>query len=351
MLSTSDTDLSSTPSLSRRAFFGGTGALALAGAVATLATAAHAEIAEDVRPSPDRGDDPNFKIVKTNGVHLCVETFGKPTDPAILLIGGGSSSIYRAEAEFCRRLSDAGRFVIRYDNRDTGRSVAYTPFQPPYTLEDLADDAVGLFDAFGIEKGHAVGLSMGGMICQLLALKYPDRMLSITPWESTPDPHAVVIAVTQGEAAPGALPPPTAEVFAHFECLGEVDWNDEVSAVNALIREIEVVAAGTHPIDIDAARRLATFEFRRANNMFSHRENHAIAEGQTPYWRDRLPTITTKTLVLHSRFDNVLPLPHGEAIAAEIPGARLIVLEHSGHELPPADQWDEIVGLLIEHTA
>jgi pimeloyl-ACP methyl ester carboxylesterase len=336
--------------LSRRAFFrGSAGALAIAGA-ATLATGARAEFAEDARPSLDRGDDPNFQMIKTNGVHLCVETFGNPADPAILVIGGGNSSIYRAEAGFCRRLAEAGRFVFRYDNRDVGRSVTYTPHHPPYTLEDMADDAIGLFDAFGIEKGHAIGLSMGGMICQQLALRHPDRMLSITPWGSTPDPNAFVGAM-RGEVTPDSLPIPGDDVLAMVGRLRDVDWTDEASSVEALIDEIVVIAAGLHPTDMDLARRIATYEFRRANNIYSHRVNHPIVEAQTPYWRDRLPTIATKTLVLHGRHDNCLPLPHGEAIAAEIPGARLVVLERSGHELPPADQWDEVIPILVEHTS
>jgi len=104
---------------------------------------------------------PHDEIVHANGVDLCVETFGDPTDPAILLVMGSTASMDWWEDEFCARLAAGSRLVIRYDHRDTGRSVSYEPGAPPYTMRDLAADAVGLLDALDLASAHLVGMSMG----------------------------------------------------------------------------------------------------------------------------------------------------------------------------------------------
>lgn len=118
-------------------------------------------------PTPSPGVlpmEPKDKIVRANGVDLCVETFGDPADPAILLIHGTNTSMLGWEDEFCERLAAGPRFVVRYDHRDTGRSVAYEPGAPRYTLRDLVADAVGLLDAFGLQGTHLVGRSLGGAV-------------------------------------------------------------------------------------------------------------------------------------------------------------------------------------------
>ncbi len=109
-----------------------------------------------------RPTESNEKIVRANGVELCVETFGDPADPAILLIHGAATPMHGWEDELCESLAAASRFVIRYDHRDTGRSVSYEPGAPQYTLRDLTADAVGLLDAFDLGSAHLVGRSMGG---------------------------------------------------------------------------------------------------------------------------------------------------------------------------------------------
>jgi pimeloyl-ACP methyl ester carboxylesterase len=116
------------------------------------------------------------EIVKANGVELCAETFGDPSHPAVLLIMGASASMLWWPEGLCRRLADAGRYVIRYDNRDTGRSIAYPPGQPGYSMDDLAGDAVGILDAYGVTRADFVGMSLGGMIAQIVALKHTERV-------------------------------------------------------------------------------------------------------------------------------------------------------------------------------
>jgi pimeloyl-ACP methyl ester carboxylesterase len=128
----------------------------------------------------------NEKIVRANGVDLCVETSGDPADPPILLIHGAAASLIAWEDEFCERLAAGSRFVIRYDHRDTGRSVSYEPGAPQYTLRDLVADVVSLLDVFDLGSAHLVGRSMGGGIAMLAALDYPDRVASLTLVGTTP---------------------------------------------------------------------------------------------------------------------------------------------------------------------
>ena len=121
------------------------------------------------------------RIVEANGVELCTEAFGDPADPPILLVMGIGASMLWWEEGFCRLLADGGRFVIRYDHRDTGRSVTYEPGRPGYSGADLVADAAGVLDAYGIPAAHVVGVSAGGAFAQLLALDFPDRVALARP--------------------------------------------------------------------------------------------------------------------------------------------------------------------------
>src|SRR5919204_4580171 len=118
-------------------------------------------------------------MIETSGVELCTEPFGDPGDTPILLIMGVGASMLWWEEGFCRMLAERGRFVIRYDHRDTGRSVIYEPGKPGYTGGDLVADAAGVLDAYEIPAGHLVGVSAGGAFGQLLALDFPERVLSL----------------------------------------------------------------------------------------------------------------------------------------------------------------------------
>src|SRR3954452_16475893 len=144
------------------------------------------------------------RMVVANGVELCTESFGDPARPPILLIMGIGASMLWWEEGFCRMLADGGLFVIRYDHRDTGRSVTYEPGNPGYASTDLVADAAGVLDAYGIPAAHVVGVSMGGALAQLLAIAFPDRVLSL-------------VLISTSPALPGEreLPPSTDE-FAGF---------------------------------------------------------------------------------------------------------------------------------------
>src|ERR671919_1734821 len=138
------------------------------------------------RPTPARPRSGGETIVRANGVDLCVQGFGDPADPSVLLVMGIGASMLWWEEDFCRILADGGRFVLRYDHRDTGRSVTYEPGRPEYTGSDLVADAVGLLDSYGIPAAHVVGVSAGGAFAQLPALGFPARVLSLVLISTSP---------------------------------------------------------------------------------------------------------------------------------------------------------------------
>ena len=288
------------------------------------------------------------KIVKANGVDICTEAFGDPADPTILLVMGATASMLRWPDEFCERLARGGRHVIRYDNRDTGRSTTYDPGTVPYTVEDMADDGVGVLDAYGVDKAHIVGASMGGMITQQIALRHPERVITITPIMSTPDPSGVAAAAGGGEAT-SPLPMPSEAFMAKAMSSLTLDWSDEDAVVQNGVNMWEALAGSAHPFDAEAARDITVEEMKRASSYRSS-QNHVLAIANTPGWRERLAEIKVPTLVIHGTEDPILPFPHGEAIARGIPGAKILALEGSGHELPEPE-WDNVVGAILEHTS
>jgi pimeloyl-ACP methyl ester carboxylesterase len=269
-------------------------------------------------------------MVPANGVDLCVETFGEPSDPPLLLIAGGGSSMDWWDDEFCRRLAAGGRYVIRYDHRDTGRSTAFPPGAPPYSQADLADDVLGLLDALGERQAHLVGISLGGELAQRIAVDHPSRPLSLTLISTSPGPR---------DAAPApALGPDL--------LLG---WSDRKTAVDRLIAETRE-AGGPFTVDEPQLRRLAERVFDRTTDMPASRANHRLLAAGPPI-RERLGTITVPTLVLHGTLDPLVAMDHAEALVREIPGARLVELEGVGHEYPPPAVWNQVIGEILKHTA
>jgi pimeloyl-ACP methyl ester carboxylesterase len=276
------------------------------------------------------------KLVEANGVRLCVETFGNPADPPVLLIMGAMASMVSWPDSFCRALADGGRYVMRYDNRDVGRSVTYEPGSPPYGLEDLTEDAAHLLEVLALPAAHVVGISMGGVIGQLLAIRHPERVRTLTLIASTPS----------ASNAPD-LPGMEERVLAHFASGASVDRTDEASVVEFLAAGMRVLGGRGRHLDEAYAREMARREFRHADRYESC-VNHAVLRVEP--WRDRLGEIHAPTLVIHGTDDPILPLDHGRALAREIPGARLVVLEGAGHELHP-DDLPRLAAELLAHTA
>jgi pimeloyl-ACP methyl ester carboxylesterase len=275
-------------------------------------------------------------MIEANGVELCTEPFGDPAAPPILLVMGIGASMLWWEEGFCRLLADGGRYVIRYDHRDTGRSVTYERGRPGYTGADLVADAASVLDAYGIPAAHVVGVSAGGGLAQLLALGYPKRVLSLVLMSTSP-------------ATPGTRELPGAtERYQRFLATVAVDWSDEASVIEYLVEYERVLEGGARPFDEDGWRDLIRRDVERAHDIAAS-ENHGLAEeGHVP--SGSLSAIAAPTLVIHGTADPMFPVEHGQALAEEIPGARLLTLDGAGHGLARAD-WAAVAAAIHAHTA
>jgi pimeloyl-ACP methyl ester carboxylesterase len=278
-------------------------------------------------------------IIQANGVDLCVETFGDAGDPAILLIHGAGSSLLSWDEELCGRLADGGRFVIRYDLRDAGRSVTYEPGSVRYGMDDLVDDAVGLLDALGVERAHVLGMSVGGGIGQLLALDHRDRVATLILASSTPG--------GPGPSYPD-LAAPDPELFADGPA--EPDWSDREAVVDYLVEAERPFAARSRPFDEDAMRELMGRVADRSTNLEWGLTN-SFSQAPGPPWRERLRAMAAPTLVIHGTEDPMFPYDHALALAEEIPGAELLPMEATGHEYFPPRTWDVVVPAILRHTS
>ena len=272
------------------------------------------------------------RMVEANGVELCTEPFGNPADPPILLVMGVGASMLWWDEGFCRMLAERGRFVIRYDHRDTGRSTTSPPGRPAYTGADLVADAVGVLDAYDIPAAHVVGVSAGGAFAQHLALGSPDRVLTLTLISTSP-------------VTPTAVEQPRAtERYRRFFATAEVDWADEQSVVDYLTAYAGMLAGR---FDEAATRALVRRDVARADDIAASENHGLVAEGDAP--REPVSMIAAPTLVIHGTADPMFPPEHGRALAAEIPGARLLLLEGAGHGVERHD-WGTIADAIIDST-
>jgi pimeloyl-ACP methyl ester carboxylesterase len=270
---------------------------------------------------------------------ICVEAIGKRDDPAILLIAGATWSMDWWDDELCRRLAQRGRLVVRYDNRDTGRSTAYPPGAPGYTGADMVADAITVLDELAIDRAHVVGLSMGGGIAQHLALDHRDRVATLTLISTT--------SIGPGEEG---LPGITEELQAALaDALPEPDWADRDAVIEYIV-EGERPYAGPGEFDEQRMRALAGRVYDRSDDIAASLANHFLLDAGESASPDVSELHGLPTLVLHGTADPLFPLAHGRALADEIPGARLLALEGVGHQLPPPRTWDLVVATLIEHT-
>lgn len=276
-------------------------------------------------------------MVEVRGVELCAQTFGSADDPPVLLVMGMGASMLHWEDDFCDRLAEGSRFVIRYDHRDTGRSVAYPPGAPGYTRDDLVADAAGLLGALGVSRAHVVGFSMGGAIAQLLALDYAEHVASLTLMSTSPGSGSDLPGMSDGLRAHFADPPP------------EPDWSDRDAVIDYLVEDERMYAAPSHAFEEAERRELAGRILDRTIDIAATMKNHSLLEGGDS-WRERLGEIQAPTLVLHGTEDPLFPIGNAVVLATEIPGARLIRLEGIGHELP-RQVWDVVVPAILQHTA
>lgn len=276
------------------------------------------------------------EMARVDGVDLCVETLGERSAPPILLIAGAAESMEGWEPEFCRLLAGEGRFVIRYDHRDTGRSTSWSSGAPGYSGRDLVADAGGLVDVLAGGRAHLVGLSMGGAIAQHLAVEHPERVATLTLVATSPGPADDLPPVTERLRAALAEPAP------------EPDRND-VDAVVEHVVESYRPYAGPSCFDEAAVREAARSMVVRTPNRGASAGNHWILEGAGDV-RLRLREVRAPALVIHGSEDPLFPPPHGEALAREIPSAELLLLEGVGHQAPPRSTWNVVVPAILRHT-
>ena len=297
---------------------------------------------------PDASFD-NGTLARTNGIELFHQCFGDRTRPALVLIMGLGTQMLGWDQAFCTRLADRGYYVIRFDNRDIGKSTwfdhedvpsplalltkARIGIKPkvPYTLADMADDVVGLLDALGIQRAHVVGASMGGMIGQEMAIAHPDRMLTFTS----------IMSSTGSPKLPGPKPEAAAILLAS-------PAKDEESFLVAYRNMWKVLRAGEFPDDEarDTERGRAVFA-RGYHPAGSARQFAAIIHSGDR--SEKLRALTVPTLVIHGKADPLVPVEAGIATAEAIPNAKLHLVERMGHALPTS-MWDDVIGAIADHA-
>lgn len=278
-------------------------------------------------------------------VQLAYQTFGEARKPALLLIMGLGTQMVAWDDDFCRLLAAAGFFVIRFDNRDIGRSshlqgapvpdldeltrrqASGQAVEVPYALLDMARDAVGLLAVLDVAAAHVAGVSMGAMIGQEMAINFPHKILSLTSIMST-------------TGAPD-LPPPTPEALA---VLMEPFPTKHEGYVKAFVKAYKVLSGPHFPMNEARAHAWAEAHYRRGLNPNGVARQMAaiIASGDRSA---ALRAVKVPTLVLHGSADPLLPLACGEATARAIPESRLEILEGMGHVIPEA-LWPRIVALI-----
>jgi pimeloyl-ACP methyl ester carboxylesterase len=283
-----------------------------------------------------------------NGIEIEYDTFGSDEDPALLLVMGFTAQMISWDEEFCRRLADGGRYIIRFDNRDSGLSTtldgvevdlgqvmtAAMTDQPlpevPYTLSDMAADAVGLLDHLGVERAHVVGASMGGMIAQTVAIEHPTRVASLISVMS------MTGELEYGQATPEAMtvlvtPPPPDRDGVVASAAGSAVWSSRRWFDLARAQDSYGRSYDRRFYPEGAPRQLAAI----------------YASGPRT---DTLPTITAPTLVIHGLDDTLITPGGGERTAELVPGASLLMVADMGHDLP-VPLWPLLTGAILGFTA
>jgi pimeloyl-ACP methyl ester carboxylesterase len=289
------------------------------------------------------------QTARANGIDLCYEIFGKEDAEPMLLIMGLGAQMILWDDEFCQQLASRGFRVIRFDNRDIGKSSKLTggkplkplellklrflkiPVEAPYRLRDMAEDTVGLMDALGIKSAHLVGASMGGMIAQEIAISFPQRVRSLTSIMSTTGNPKVPPPTREASAMLMAPPPATKEEF-----------------LTRFAQTWKVLRVGSFPLDEAKDRERAERVFARGLNPAGvGRQLRAIlASGSR---KERLRAVKAPTLVIHGTVDPLVRPEGGKDTAASIPGAKLMMVDGMGHAIP-IPMWPQIIDAIDQHA-
>lgn len=285
------------------------------------------------------------QIARVGDIELTYQTMGDPASPTVLLVMGLGMQLVHWNPDLCRMIAGRGLHVVRFDNRDTGTSTK-TQGAPPnllaallrrpgaatYAIDDMADDAAGLLDHLGGDAAHVVGASMGGMIAQALAIRHPERVLTLSSIMSHP-----------GERGGGR--PRTRALSA----LLRPGAHDREAYVEQVVRTFRVIGSPGFPLAEEELRRAAAAAYDRSYHPVGvARQLAAIltATDRTPGLR----RLRVPTLVLHGQADPLIPVAGGVATARAVPGARLVVVPGMAHDLPRA-VWPRLVDELERLTA
>ena len=266
----------------------------------------------------------------TNGdLSLYYETFGSEDDPVLLLVNGLGSQCINFKVEFCQKFVERGWRVVRFDNRDVGLS-DHLPEEARYTVEEMAGDGFAVLDAAGAGAAHIAGWSMGGMIVQAMALRAPERVISMTSVMSAPGSLV-------GERAP--------DVVAAFTA-PPATTRDEAAQ-----RHLAGLRAWGSPACLDEDR-IAADAYAAYDRCWDPggRQRQAMAVASSPSREEALHSLKVPTLVVHGDADRLVPPDYGRQTAAAIPGARLEIVPGMGHDYPP-QYWDRMVDLISTHAS
>jgi pimeloyl-ACP methyl ester carboxylesterase len=294
-------------------------------------------------------------FVNSEGLRLWTERFGDPADPVVLLIMGTSAQGIGWPDELVEVLADGGRQVIRFDHRDTGQSDCVDFAAAPYTVGDMARDALAVLDGHQVTAAHIAGASLGGGIGQLLAVHHPGRVRTLTAIMTSPMGYEAGPAWARALAGqppePGDLPAPSSEFLRHVAAMASSPPATPAERVTASVETWRILNGTTLPFDAGAARRHVEASIARARD-FQAASHHDLAGRQMTSERQApLSRVTAPTLVIHGTDDPLLPLPHGQALAALIPGARFEAVPGMGHGLFSPGIPAQVARLILDHTA
>ena len=262
-------------------------------------------------------------VASSSGAQLAVEALGEPQQGTILLVMGATASMLWWPQSLVQALAEAGYQVIRFDHRDTGGSTTYPPGEIGYTIQDLADDLLAILDAFGVERAHLVGMSLGGYLGQIVALQHPERVATLALLSAEP--------LGQNYEGEGIAP----ALLEHFGAMESLDWDDHAAVVAFLLRDAELCAGTAQPFDVAAATTRIEGELSRTQSMASAFNHGSVGGKLDPGLRiDRL---RLPLLVVHGSADPVIGVGAARASAAAVPGAELMILPERGHELLEVD--------------
>ncbi|MGH8940991.1 MAG: alpha/beta fold hydrolase [Actinomycetes bacterium] len=274
--------------------------------------------------------------VEANGVALGVERFGEAAAPLVLLAGG--TTMLSWPDALCEALARRGRHVVRYDLRDSGASTTVDPEAPAYTLRELADDAAALARKLDDRPAHLAGIGVGGMVAQVAALDHPEAFSALTLVGTRP-------------VAPGRvdddLPDHDAAAMDRLFSRPMPDWSDRAAVAEFAAAGAEILGDDPTVARATAGRRWDRTPGTQPALQMANQLGMVFARLDCkPRWRERLPEVAILALVVHGRRDPFFPVGNGEALAREIPGARLLVLERAATAIPDATAGEVATAML-----